>query len=135
MDGSEGSWRGSHISDCVKVTNVNCLKKETMMENFDLLKSVLTQHELMESPNQIYNVNKTGMPLDHRLPKVVTKKDQKKVRSRTSGNKSQVTVIAYVSATGQALPPFVIFDVKSLNMEWRKGEIPGTTYDKGWVDK
>ena len=20
-------------------------------------------------------------------------------------------------------------------MEWRKGEIPGTTFDKGWVDK
>ena len=53
-------------------------------------------------------------------------------------NKSQITVIGCVSATGQALPPFVIFDAKSLNMEWRKGEIPGTTYglsDKGWVDK
>ena len=32
----------------------------------------------------------------------------------------------------------MIFDAKSLNMEWRKGEIPGSTYglsDKGWVDK
>ena len=35
---------------------------------------------------------------------------------RTSGNKSQVTVIAYVSATGQAIPPFVIFDAKMLEL-------------------
>ncbi len=49
----------------------------------------------------------------------------------------QITVIGCVSATGQAIPPFVIFDAKCLNMDWRKGEIPGTTYglsDKGWVD-
>ena len=63
----------------------------------------------MESPN---NVDETGMPLDHRPLKVVTKKGQKKVRSRTSGNKSQITT-------------------------WNGGEIPGITYglsDKGWVD-
>ena len=33
--------------------------------------------------------------------------------------------------------PFVIFDAKSLNQEWTKGEVPGTTYgmsSKGWVD-
>ena len=59
------------------------------------------------------------------------------MRCQTSGNMSQITVIGCVSARGQAIQPFVIFDTKSLNMEWRKGEIPGTTYglsDKGWVD-
>lgn len=50
-------------------------------DEFDLLKNVLTENDLMESPNQIYNVDETGMPLDHRPPKVVTKKGQKKVRS------------------------------------------------------
>ena len=42
-------------------------------------------------PN-LYNVDETSMRLDHRPPKVVTKKGQKKVRSGTSGNKSQFTV-------------------------------------------
>ena len=59
------------------------------------------------------------------------------MRCQTSGNMSQITVIGCVSARGQAIQLFVIFDTKSLNMEWRKGEIPGTTYglsDKGWVD-
>ena len=113
------------------------MNKETMTAYFDLLKNVLMETKLTESPNQIYNIDETGMPLEHHPPKVVAKKSQKKVRCRTSGNKSQITVIGCISATGQAIPPFVIFDAKSLNMDWTKGEIPGTTYglsDKGWVD-
>ena len=77
------------------------------------------------------------MPLDHKPPKVVAAKGQKKVRYRTSGNKSQVTVIACVSASGHAIPPFVIFDAKRLNMDWTNGEVPGTRYglsSTGWVD-
>ena len=35
------------------------------------------------------------------------------------------------------LPPFVIFDAKSLNMEWTKDKVPNTTYglsSRGWID-
>ena len=62
---------------------------------------------------------------------------KKKVRYQTSGNKSQVTVIGCVSAAAHAIPPFVIFDSKTLNHEWTEGEVSATTYslsDKGWVD-
>ena len=48
-----------------------------------------------------------------------------------------MTVIVCVSATGHALPPFVIFDAKSLNIECTKGEVAGTRYglsSTGWVD-
>ena len=67
----------------------------------------------------------------------MTLRGQKKVRCRTSGNKSQITVIGCVSASGQAIPPFVIFDSKRLNKQWTYGEVNGTTYGmstKGWVD-
>ncbi len=46
------------------------------------------------------------MPLNPKPPKVVAKK---KVRYRTSGQKSQITVLASGSATGQVIPPFIIF--------------------------
>ena len=42
-----------------------------------------------------------------------------------------------INAIGQALPPFIIFDAKNLNIEWTKGEVPGTTYGlshSGWMD-
>ena len=104
---------------------------------FSIAQSTLTEHNLLNKPNRIYNVDETGMPLDHKPPKVVTTKGQKKVRCRTTGNKAQVTVIACVSASGHTIPPFVIFDAKTLNIEWTKGEIPGTRYglsNTGWVD-
>lgn len=77
------------------------------------------------------------MPLEHRAPKIVAGKGNIKVQYPTSGNKSQITVIRCVSASGHAIPPFVIFDAKSLNKEWTTGEVPGSTYgmsSKGWVD-
>ena len=55
-----------------------------------------------------------------------------------SGNtKAQVTVLACSCANGYVLPPFVIFDRKTLTPELTKGEIPGTLYglsSNGWID-
>ena len=96
--------------DATANVRMNCLNKETMAEYFSMLKNVLEEHNLLDSPAQIHNVDETGMPLDHKAPKVMTMRGQKKLRCRTSGNKNQITVIACVSATGQAIPPFVIFD-------------------------
>ena len=116
---------------------MNCLNREVITDSFALLKDVLTGHQLLNSPSRSYNVDETGMAFDCHAPKVVAKRGQKKVRYRTSGNKSQVTVIACVSASSQCIPPFVMLDAKRLNMDWRNGEVVGTAYglsDKGWVD-
>jgi len=98
---------------------------------------MMIKEKLLNSPSQIYNVDEIGMPLDHRPPKVVSKRVLKKVRCRTSGNQSQITVIACVSATGHAIPLYVIFDAKDMNYEWMKGEVPGTRYgvsdSDGWT--
>ena len=123
--------------DATANVRMDCLNLDTMKQYFSLLKDALQEHGVMDSPAQIYNVDETGMPLDHRPPKIVTRKGQKNVCYRTSGNKSQITVIGCISAVGQAIPPFVIFDAKNLNVEWTNGEVPGTTYglsEKGWVD-
>ena len=123
--------------DVTPNVRMDCLNSETMKRYFDLLKEVLEENELLDSPAQIYNVDETGMPLDHCPPKIIAKRGQKKVRYRTSGNKSQIAVIGCVRVAGQAIPPFVIFDAKSLNFDWTVGEVPGTTYglsDKGGVD-
>ena len=83
-------------------------------------------------------MNESGMPLDPKPPKVVSLKGQKKVVYRTSGKKGQIMVLGYGSATGQALPPLLIFDAKRLNHLWTRGEIVGTRYglsDTGWTDR
>ena len=123
--------------DATANVQMDCLNTEAIKSYFDLLKSVLENHNLMKSPGQIYNVDETGMPLNHRTPKVVTQKGQKKVRVRTTGDKSQITIVGCVSASGQVIPPYVIFDTATLNLAWTEGEVPGTQYGlskKGWID-
>ena len=93
---------------------------------------ILDDNQLKDKPSQIYNMDETGVPLDHRTPRVL-----KKVRYCSTENKSQITVIGCINATGQALPPFIVFDAKNLNLQWTTGEVPGTTYglsESGWMD-
>lgn len=83
-------------------------------------------------------MDETGIPIEPRPPKIVARKGREKIRYRTTGSKSQTTIIGCASATGQAMPPFVIFNAKQLNPLWTRGEISGTRYglsSSGWTDQ
>ena len=97
-----------------------------MKEYYDLLKMTLKTHGLMNLSSRIYNMDESGMPLDHKPPKVVAPKGMKKVHCRTSGSKGQITIIACANAAGSIIPPMVIFEGKRLNSEWIKREVPNT---------
>ena len=59
------------------------------------------------------------------------------MKCRTSGDKSQITVVGCINAVGQAIPPFVIFKAKTLSPLWMKNGVPGTAYAcsaNGWID-
>ena len=56
----------------------------------------------------------------------------------TGGTKTQITVLACACAAGYAIPPFIIFDRKTLVPQLTKGEVPGTSYglsSNGWIDR
>ncbi len=115
---------------------MNAVYEETLRQYYGLLKDVLEEHGLMNCPAQIYNVDESGLPLP-RCPNVIAQKGTKKVRYRTSGKKGQVTIVGSASATGQVLPPFVIFDATKLQQFWTVHEVPGTRYglsSKGWIE-
>ena len=114
------------------------MNSENMKAYFDLLSDVYDEFDFENNPESIYNMDETGVPLEPRPPKVVAKRGQKKVRCCTSEQKSQITVIGCGSATGQVLPPFIIFAAKQLNHSWTLNEVSGSRYgvsDKGWVDQ
>ena len=124
--------------DCTAQTRKSAVDNRHAIEQyFADLKECLENDDLMDKPSQIYNFDEVGVPLDHRPPHVIVKKGQKKVRYRSSGNKNQVTVVACINAAGSAMPRYVIFDAKNLNIDWTEGEMPGTTYglsSNGWID-
>ena len=124
-------------SDSTAHVRMNAINRETLQQYFSLLKDVLDEHDLHSKPAQIYNVDETGVPFDYKVPNVVAKVGSKKIRYRQSGRKGQVTVVAFASAVGQAIPPMIIFDAQNLNHAWTKDEVPGTRYglnDKGWIN-
>jgi len=107
---------------------------------FNLLNDVLTKNMLKDKPGQIYNCDESRMPLQHKIPKVVSTKSTKKVHQVSSGNKTQITVLGCATATGQGMPPMVVFTGKYFNhnIMLSRGEVPGTLYGMSpnrWMDQ
>ena len=50
---------------------------ETMNNYFDLLGNTLKENKLLDKPAQVYNMDETGMPIDHRPPNDVARKGRK----------------------------------------------------------
>ena len=112
--------------------------RKVFTDYFELLKATLLKHDLLDKPSQIYNCDEAGMPLEDKMPKTVAQKGMKKVRQRSSGNKAQISILACGSATGQAIPPMVIFSGKNFNYDLSEGEVPETLYgmsDSGRMDQ
>ena len=135
MDGGKAFFTGTTLghADSTAHIRMDSVNKESINQYFNLLEETMLAHDILKNPNQIYNMDETGMPLSPRTPNIVAKHGQKKVRYRTSGKKEQITIIACTNAAGQAIPPLVIFEGKYLNHEWTIGEVPGTIY--GMSDK
>ena len=105
---------------------------------FEMLTDTLSNNGLMHKPMQLYNCDETGMPFGAYHHKVVAQAGPNPTCITSNSSKSQVTVLACVSATGVAMPPFVIFQRKTMNQELTIGEIPGTLYgcsEKGWINQ
>ena len=111
--------------------------KEVFTSYFDLLKETLAKHELMDKPAQIYNCDESGMPLQHKMPKTIAQRGTKKVRQRSSGNKTQISVLACGNAVGQVIPPMVIFAGKTSIMSSQMGKFQehfmGCLTQGGWT--
>lgn len=85
-------------------------KKSVMDKHFDLLKATLTEHGLLDQPTKIFNVDESGMELDPVGGKVVVDRTAKHSYKETNGRREHITVNVCCSASGQVLPPMIIFE-------------------------
>ena len=89
-------------------------------------------------PMQVYNIDKTGITVVHKPGKVFSVVGRKHVYSLTSAEKGKThTVVACVSASGNSIPPLMIYPRKKAVPEGMKiGAVPGTIFmnsDNGWI--
>ena len=105
---------------------------------YDMLEETLKSNGIFDNPTHIFNCDETGLPLSPKSLKIVDQMGSKNPSYITGSNKSQITVLVCSCAAGYVIPPFIIFNRKSLNQELTKGEIPGTLYglsDSGWMTR
>ena len=110
--------------------------RECIGRYFDLLLTTLEENDLLNKATCIFNCDESGLPLSPKAEKVIIEVGSKNPFHLTGNTKDQITVLACSSAAGYALPPFVIFDRKNLNMKLTEGEVPGTVYglsSNGWM--
>ena len=84
-------------------------------------------HCSIDQERELEYVGKNMSPLI--IPKHVT--------INTSNDKSQITVLACVNASGWSIPHMVIFKRSNLTEDLIKGEVPDTLYGlskTGWMD-
>ena len=93
---SDGWWRrflerhpqlSLRAGDATAHVRMDAVNTENISHYYCILRECLEENDLFIHPEQIYNMDETGMPLDPKPPKIVARKGQKKVRYRTSGKK------------------------------------------------
>ena len=116
-----------------------CMDSWKVSSYFAALKTVLDEKKLINSPKHIWNMDETGIQLEHKAGKVIAARGSKHVQTRTSGNRELITVIAAVNAEGTALPPHMIpkgKTIKTINA-FNTTEAPANTNwsvsDSGWT--
>ena len=102
-------------SDPLSSVRANAVTEENMAAYFSLLEETLVSNNLLDNPCHIYNMDESGMPLDHKKLKKVAPRGMKKVHGPASGDKTQITIVACASASGHTLPPMVIFKGEKFN--------------------
>ena len=81
-------------ADPLSKARADVVTQDKIDKYFKLLESTLEEHDLADKPHRIYNVDESGMPLEHKQPKRVAERGTKKVYGRSSGNKAQITIVS-----------------------------------------
>ncbi|CAG4932079.1 unnamed protein product [Parnassius apollo] len=105
---------------------------------YEKLEETLVAYNLMNCPERIWNCDETGPMYVNKASKIGTKIDKKYVYNRTYAEKgTTTTVLAYVNAAENFIPPLVIFKGVRNTPELSNGSLPNSLTrlsQKGWIN-
>ena len=81
-----------------------------MNRYFEMLKTVLVDNDIFDKPSHIFNADESAFSMESRTGKVVVPKGSKQAYSSSKGPRDHITTHVCVSASGQVLPPMIIFE-------------------------
>jgi hypothetical protein len=100
------SLRKPEVLSCARAERLN---KGEVAAYFNLLATVLEEHDLLDKPHNVYNIDESGFPLNIHPPKTVSANGKREVVSLTDVQRGEnVTVIACFNEAGIYVPPMII---------------------------
>ena len=103
------------------------LNKFIVTDYFDKLKTVINETDVAGKPQLIYNIDEKGCRLTlHHQQQVLAKKGAKRVHIVAPEHAENVTIVTCGNASGQFIPPVILFKGQRLKPEWTENLPPGT---------
>ena len=114
--------------------------KEVMEDFFAKLGALYGRTHLISKPMQIYNSDETGVTVVHKPSKVIAELGRHHVYSVASAERGKThTILSCVSASGQAVPPFMVYPRKRPVPEsFNEGAFANTVFQtspNGWINQ
>ncbi|XP_033730751.1 uncharacterized protein LOC117320202 [Pecten maximus] len=92
----------------LSTSRIRMLNKPVIDSFFVDLNKVVTELNLQKKPHLIWNADETGKQFEHSPSNVCTKKGTRALQSRTNNSRENVTILACINATGNAMPPLCV---------------------------
>jgi hypothetical protein len=110
--------------------------REVVDQFFNFLSNIYDEHHL--TPDRIYNCDETGVSVVPKTKsKIVAKRGRKQVGALTSSERgTTITVEICFSASGQYMPPMMVFPRKRMDPQLMLNAAPGAwgvVSDSGWM--
>ena len=103
----------------------------------NILKPMMEKTGVTDHPERIFNADETSFSLCGRPQRVVTKRGAKSPQFVVGGTgRENITVQGCVSASGQLLPPYILYTGQRLMFDLTQGGPLGSHYGvslKGWM--
>jgi hypothetical protein len=125
-----------------KLSNIRArnLNPITLQKYFADLGTILTDLNLKNASNRIWNMDETGIPMEHSPSNVCIRKGTRSIPGRVSNSRESVTIVVCVNASGGTMPSQIIVKgktEKALN-GFNKAEGPKnaiwTYQQKAWIN-
>lgn len=116
------------------------MNRPIVEEYFQTLNQTLDSLDIMDKLERIWNLDETGIIMEHTPSSVIAKRGSKSVPGRTSNSRESITVVVTANPSGWSLPPMIIVrgkTRKALNA-WNVGAGPEgafwTYQSKAWIE-